>query len=60
MENSTDDKAFLKIFDFHNELIGGVMLQTRINIHAYNVLGQRTYIDWFEKIDGTVVDNLYQ
>jgi competence CoiA-like predicted nuclease len=50
---TTSDRAFLKTFDFHEELIG-VRVQRRINIYAYNALGQRTYIEWYEKIDATV------
>jgi hypothetical protein len=47
------DRAFLKTFNF-NEDMPGLRVQRIINIYAYNALGQKTYIDWFENIHGTV------
>ena len=47
------DRAFLKTFNFHEDM-PGLRVQRIINIYAYNTLAQKTYIEWFEKIDGTV------
>ncbi len=47
------DRTFLKTFNFHEDM-PGLRLQRIINLYAYNALGQRTHMEWFEKIDGTV------
>lgn len=50
---TTSDKTFLKDFNFHEDM-PGLRIQRIINIYAYNALGQKMYIEWFEKINGTV------
>jgi len=50
---TNSDRMFLKGFSFHNEM-PTLRSQRIINIYAYNAIGQKMYIDWFEKITGTV------